>query len=538
MHSSTTLAVILLAASAASPALAAPLNVKQAREFDELMAREPSLLSILKPLGTGVLGGAAVPLLNHFLGHHSSSASSRAFFNLGPEVVNPQTLKGNLKFFAHEKDKRDLASIEQDVKDFIGKFTHKAATPVPSKALEAREYEELNELMAREPSLLSILKPLGTGVLGGAAVPLLNHFLGDHSSSASSRAFNFGPPVGFENDPVPNLAGHQLKTKKHKAQKASSSKRDLASIEQDVKDFIGKFTHKAATAREYDELVARKSILGSLLGATEDSLGTVLKTGTAAGLASGAVGAVGGEVEHLLGNKDSSSKRDLASIEQDVKDFIGKFTHKATTPAVSSKVVEARDLASIEQDVEDFIGKFTHKAATAREYDELVARKSILGSLLGATEDSLGTVLKTGAAAGLASGAVGAAGGEVEHLFGHKDSSSKRDLEERLNLGPIEKGLIGTVTSLGASGAASGLLGKLFGDKDSSSRRELEERLNLGPIEKGLIGTVTSLGASGAASGLLGKLFGDKDSSSRRDVTPEQALAAILLSSRSFDELD
>ncbi|KAI0038951.1 hypothetical protein FA95DRAFT_1612979, partial [Auriscalpium vulgare] len=48
--------------------------------------------------------------------------------------------------------------------------------------------------------------------------------------------------------------------------------------------------------------------------------------------------------------------------------------------------------------------------------------RSVVGSLLGATEDSLGTVLKTSAAGGLASGAVAAAGGALEHLFGNKDS--------------------------------------------------------------------------------------------------------------------
>ncbi|KAI0046209.1 hypothetical protein FA95DRAFT_1573292 [Auriscalpium vulgare] len=419
MHSTTTLAVILLAASAASPAIAAPVNVKQARGVDELMAREPSLIDILKPLGTGLLGGAAIPLLNHFLGDSSSSASSR----------------------------RDLASIEQSFKDFVDKVTG-----------------------------------------AGKAAPGLTGII---------------------------------------------------------------------ATREDDELVAR-SILGSLLGATEDSLGTVLKTSAAGGLASGAVAAAGGALEHLLGDKDSSSKRDLASIEQSFKDFVDKVTGADKAAPGLTGIVETR------------------------EYDKLVAR-SILGSLLGATEDSLGTVLKTSAAGGLASGAVAAAGGALEHLFGDKDSSSKReleerlnlgpiekgligtvtslgvsgaasdllgklfgnsgsssrrDLEERLNLGPIEKGLIGTVTSLGVSGAASDLLGKLFGNSGSSSRRDLEERLNLGPIEKGLIGTVTSLGVSGAASDLLGKLFGNSDSSSRRDITPEQALAAILLSGRSFDELD
>ncbi|KAI0041953.1 hypothetical protein FA95DRAFT_1576051 [Auriscalpium vulgare] len=414
MHSSTTLAVILLAASAASPALAAPLNVNQAqaRELNELMARDPSLLSILKPLGTGLLGGAAVPLLNHFLGGGDSSST-------------PST-----------------RGIEEDIEDFLSKNFH-----LPRTAVEARE---LDELMARDPSLLSILKPLGTGLLGGAAVPLLNHFLGGGDSSSSST--------------------------------------------------------RSIEAREYDELVTR-SIVGSLLGATEDSLGTVLKTGAAGGLASGAVAAAGGALEHLFGDSNSSSSK-------------------------------RQTLASIEQQIKDEAAKLRALGPIGREYHEIVAR-SIVGSLLGATEDSLGTVLKTGAAGGLASGAVAAAGGALEHLFGDKDSSSsKRELEERL--GSIGKGLLGTATSLGVSGIASDLLGKLFGNSDSSSRRELEERLNLGPIEKGLLGTVTSLGVSGAASGLLGKLFGtsDSSSSSRRDVTPEQALAAILLSGRSFDELD
>ncbi|KAI0041950.1 hypothetical protein FA95DRAFT_1610594 [Auriscalpium vulgare] len=327
MHSSTTLAVILLAASAASPALAAPLSTNQAREFDELMAREPSLLSILKPLGTGLLGGGAVAALDHFIGGGDSSSSSKR-------------------------------SIE---------------------------------------------------------------------------------------------------------------------------------------AREYDELVAR-SIVGSLLGATEDSLGTVLKTAAAGGLASGAVGAVGSEVEKLFGHKDSSSKR---------------FGLELGTEGV-------------------------------------VQSSPTLLELLG----NKGQITAPAPA-------------------------SRRQLEERLDLGPIEKGLIGTVTGLGVSSAASGLLGKLFGNSDSSSRRgiiedsphvgtlslpdfleatgrvpqtgvpapasrrELDERLNLGPIEKGILGTVTGLGVSSAASGILGKLFGNSDSSSsRRDVTPEQVLAAVLLSGRSFNELD
>ncbi|KAI0041939.1 hypothetical protein FA95DRAFT_1610588, partial [Auriscalpium vulgare] len=66
-----------------------------------------------------------------------------------------------------------------------------------------------------------------------------------------------------------------------------------------------------------------------------------------------------------------------------------------------------------------------------------------------------------------------------------------------------------------------------------ASRRELEERLS--PIVKGILGTVTGLGVSGAASSIIDKVFG---SSSRRAVTPEQALAAVLLSGRSFNELD
>ncbi|KAI0042238.1 hypothetical protein FA95DRAFT_1610368, partial [Auriscalpium vulgare] len=87
MHSSTTLAVLLLAASAASPALAAPLSTNQARELDELSAREPSLLSILKPLGTGLLGGGAVAALDHFIGGGDKSGTSKRQnqFTISPE---------------------------------------------------------------------------------------------------------------------------------------------------------------------------------------------------------------------------------------------------------------------------------------------------------------------------------------------------------------------------------------------------------------------------------------------------------------------
>ncbi|KAI0047170.1 hypothetical protein FA95DRAFT_1572661, partial [Auriscalpium vulgare] len=248
--------------------------------------------------------------------------------------------------------------------------------------------------------------PLGTGLLGGGAVAALDHFF--KGGSASSRAFEFTSANGFDHGP------------------------------------------ERITPDELAAL-ARRSVVGSLLGATEDSLGTVLKTSAAGGLASGAVAAAGGALEHLFGDKGSSSKRASAEVEESLAHIIQGF------------------------------GGGNGREPTPR---------SVVGKLLGATEDSLGTVLKTSAAGGLASGAVAAAGGALEHLFGNKDASSKRELEERLNLGPIEKGLIGTVTSLGVSGAASDLLGKVFGNKDS------------------------------------------------RDVTPEQALAAIILSGRSFNELD
>ncbi|KAI0062101.1 hypothetical protein BV25DRAFT_1838613 [Artomyces pyxidatus] len=145
-----------------------------------------------------------------------------------------------------------------------------------------------------------------------------------------------------------------------------------------------------------------------------------------------------------------------------------------------------------------------------RDAEPLEARKSILGSLLGATEDSLSTVLKTSAAAGLASGAVAAAGGALEKLFGVGDqAASRRELSAF----------------------------------DEILAREVDERaLNLSPIAKGIIGTITGLGAAAlvdpAISGVE-KLFGVGDSAaSRRDLTPEQVLAGLILSSRSFNDLD
>ncbi|KAI0052075.1 hypothetical protein FA95DRAFT_1602049 [Auriscalpium vulgare] len=352
MHSSTTLATILLAASAASPAIAAPLNAR---------------IGIIKFPNTDIIDHGPEIAPEFPLFHGEAPIVDRRAITLPPT-------------FDHGP-----ARITPDLLQSLG-ITRR----------------ELDELTAREPGLLDLLKPLGTGLLGGAAVPLINHFLGGGSSDASSRSFTI--PKTFDIGP--------------------------------------------------------ERISPDLIKALSERSITLPPT----------------------------------------------FDHGPET---------------ITPDLLQSLG---------------ITRRSILGSLLGATEDSLGTVVKTAAAGGLASGAVAAAGGALEHLFGDDKASSKRELEERINFGPIEKGIIGTVTSLGVSSAASDLLGKVFGNSGSSSRRELEERLNLGPIEKGLIGTVTSLGVSSAASDLLGKVFGN--SNSRRDVTPEQALAAIILSGRSFNELD
>ncbi|KAI0041242.1 hypothetical protein FA95DRAFT_715231 [Auriscalpium vulgare] len=271
---------------------------------------------------------------------------------------------------------------------------------------QARAFER--ELAAREPLSLggigealgsafegeigSGLKALGTGILGGAAVPLINKVLGGNKdSSAASR-----------------------------------------------------------------ELAAREPLS---LGGIGEALGSAFEGEVGSGLKALGTGVLGGAAVPLI-NKLFGSKDSTAASRREILEAFG-----------------------------------------ARDEEELLARGNILGSLLGATEDSLGTVLKTSAAGGLAAGAVGAIGSKLLDLFnGNKDSSqSRRELEERFDLAGIAE--------------------------------------SLGPIEKGLIGTVVGLGASSAASGVLGKIFGSSDKSSR-DVTPEQVLASLILASRSFDELD
>ncbi|KAI0053156.1 hypothetical protein FA95DRAFT_1568814 [Auriscalpium vulgare] len=126
-------------------------------------------------------------------------------------------------------------------------------------------HRELDKLKTREPGLIDVLKPLGTGTLGGGAVQFDHFFGGGDSSSAFSRSVL----PAFDSPSFDNA--------------------DLSSLPIGLKNLEG------------------RSIVGSLLGATENSLGTVLKTSAAGGLASGAVAAAGGALEHLFGDKQASS---------------------------------------------------------------------------------------------------------------------------------------------------------------------------------------------------------------------------------------
>ncbi|KAI0263796.1 hypothetical protein BC834DRAFT_885670 [Gloeopeniophorella convolvens] len=253
------------------------------------------------------------------------------------------------------------------------------AVPLPAREVEARELEER--------SILSLLKPLAVGILGGVAPEILQKLTGSSSSSSSS------------------------------------------------------------SKRELEEFIER-SLVGSLLGATEDALPTVLKNAAAGGLATGAVVTAGHEIENLFGgnnNRRELEERISLSTVTDILKPLGVGVLGALAPTL--------------------IQKFTGSGSSSskREVDELITR-SLIGSLLGATEDALPTVLKNAAAGGLATGAVVTAGDEIEKLFG---KGSRRDLDVREPLSPIIKGLIGTVTSL----AASSGLEHLFGG--SNNRRDL-----------------------------------------------------------------
>lgn len=191
---------------------------------------------------------------------------------------------------------------------------------------------------------------------------------------------------------------------------------------------------------DFDTIDARSlgSALGKVLGATEDDIGTVLKNGAIGGAVTGGVVSAGDAIENAFGG--SSSKRD----------------------------VDIRSLGSA------------------------------LGKVLGTTEDDIGTVLKNGAIGGAVTGGVVSAGDAIKNAFGGSDS--KREIDERapLNLSPVTKGIIGTLTGLAASSGIEGLF-------DPSSKREIDERapLNLSPITKGLIGTITGLAASSGVEALF-----------------------------------
>ncbi|KAI0063807.1 hypothetical protein BV25DRAFT_1837368 [Artomyces pyxidatus] len=543
MHSSSSVVALLLIAAAASPAVAAPIRAREADDFEArsfvstlegIVGKEG--VPLLKSLGTGLLGGGAVAGLDHVTSGSSSSSSSsrREFDELAARSF--------------------ISSIFGATKDPLSTVLKTSAAAGLASGAVASAGGELEKLFGgqKEPgsskrSFLSSLGPIEKGLIGtvtslgvsGAASGALDKlFGGDKSSSSSSRrefmdeldARSFVSTlegiVGKEGVPLLKslgtglLGGGAVAGLDHVTSGSSSS--------------------SSSSRRDFDELEAR-SFLSSILGATEEDLPTVLKNAGAVGLASGAVASAGGELEKVFGGKKlpGSSRSFLSSLGPIEKGLIGTVTSLGVSGAASGALdklfggdkssssssrrefMDELDARSFVSTLEGIVGKegvpllkslgtgllgggaiagldhatksSSSSSSSRRDFDELEAR-SFLSSILGATEEDLPTVLKNAGAVGLASGAVASAGGELEKVFGGK---------------------------------------KLPG----SSRSFLS---SLGPIEKGLIGTVTSLGVSGAASGVLDKVFGsdDKSSSSRRALSPEQLLAGLILSAREFDDLD
>ena len=270
--------------------------------------------------------------------------------------------------------------------------------------------------------------------------------------------------------------------------------------------------------RELSGLEARglASILG---GAAEDTIGDVIKKGAASGVGSAIGGAaIGGLISEFTGD----NKRDLSGLEARglasilggaAEDTIGDVIKKGAASGVGSAIGGAA--------IGGLISEFTGNNKRELSYLEARGLASILG---GAAEDTIGDVIKKGAASGVGSAIGGAAIGGLISEFTGNDNSKR----EPLNLGPIEKGLLGTGVSLGVSSLVGDGIDKvegLFGG--SSSKRDLEARepLNLGPVGKGLLGTGVSIGVSELVGDGIDKvegLFGG--SSSKRDLKAREPL--------------
>jgi len=232
------------------------------------------------------------------------------------------------------------------------------------------------------------------------------------------------------------------------------------------------------------------SIVGKLAGATEDSLGTVIKNGIAGGVASGAAVSAG---DAVLGNNNNKReiddliveilKRDI--LERSLLSSAGKLLEGGVGDAIKGGVASGIGSAVGGTVIGDLLNH------TRRDIDER-SLVSSAGKLLGG---EAGDAIKSGLVGGVGS-AIG--GTVIGDLLNH----TRRDIDERSlvsSAGKLLGGEAGDAIKSGlVGGIGSAIGGTVIGDLLNSTKRE-PEPLSLGPIGKGLVGTAVGIGASSAA---------------------------------------
>ncbi|TDL30017.1 hypothetical protein BD410DRAFT_834227 [Rickenella mellea] len=554
MHANT--AVLILALTAVSPALSAPL----------------SLGTLAKEAGKGLVTGAGlagvVDGVESLLGSGSTTSSKR---ELSSEDIALLKRAVGLGTLAKEIGKglvtgAGLAGVVDGVETLVG---GSGSTTTSKRELSAEDIA----LLKRAVGLGALAKEIGKGLVTGAGlagvVDGVETLVG--GSSSSKRAI-ITTPEGPCSDidgqvacpavtgPITELSTRSLLSEIENALKDAGSvvggivKREP--LLPPCSDFEGIGITGLGPACSETSVSAR-SVLSKLLPAAEESVEDILKKAVAGGAAAGVGGAA---VDAAAG---SNSKREPLSLGPVGKLILGTGASIATSSVVEDAInavtgqstkreINARSLLS---DIENDAGDVLKKAESV--VGGIVKREINARSLLGDIENDAGDVLKkaesvvggivkrepfvicpTVAPKNVGVGAACIPASEANSL----PLLSTRSVLSKL-LPAAEEGVDDILKKAVAGGAAAGVAGAAVDTAagTTSSKRELtdeqlialmfaggndgsvqkREPLSLGPIGKLILGA----GASIATSGVVGEAI---DAVTKREMDVRSVLSKLL----------
>ncbi|EIN12655.1 hypothetical protein PUNSTDRAFT_124410 [Punctularia strigosozonata HHB-11173 SS5] len=374
----------------------------------------------------------------------------------------------------------------------------------------------VGQIQAREPLSIGTLgKELGKGLAtGGGLAALLagaESLLGGDSSTSKRELLHARELLEerlFMEARAPVSVGALGK----ELGKGLATGGGLAALLAGAESLLG--GDSSTSKREF--LEAREPLsLGSLLGASDDAIGTIIKNSAIGGAAAGAANGITSDILGLF-NRRELTEDQIKAIEEQLGINL-KNDKRAAAGAVGAEVAEGLGsiiskgvVGGLGSALGGFgVGEIIDKL-TSRELAELQAREPLnlrrslearaaAGAVGAEVAEGLGSIISKGLVGGLGSALGGFGVGEIIDKLTSRELAELQ-AREPLNLSPITKGLIGTGVGLAASTAVDQGIEALKGLFDRELAAELEARdpANLSPITKGLIGTGVGLAASTA----------------------------------------